>query len=44
MREIRPIFHDVPIGSAQVSLGQLNAHPMVRWRFTPRDCNLAIWY
>src|SRR5205809_7602724 len=24
MREIRPIFHDVPIGSAQVSLGQLN--------------------
>src|SRR6202521_2083691 len=24
MREIRPIFHDVPIGSAEVSLGQLN--------------------
>src|SRR2546428_1233921 len=24
MREIRPIFHDVPIGSTEVSLGQLN--------------------
>src|SRR5947209_3941545 len=24
MREIRPIFHDVPIGATQVSLAQLN--------------------
>src|SRR6266571_3738626 len=24
MREIRPIFHDIPIGSTEVSLGQLN--------------------